>query len=74
MIFTGHTSSLHWSREKQKTLDGFAFNPFQMSCKVVAEKPFLLVLATAMVRLGTIAGRTATTGHHRSTPPRMVGT
>ena len=49
-----------------------SFGPFWLSCKVVVENSFLLVVATAMVRVGTIAVRTASTGLLRSTLRAML--
>ena len=75
-MFTGHSSfTFQEVREKVKIPDGFArCNPFGWSCKAVTEWPSFLALATAMARHGTTVAGTGTTGRHRSTPQRMVGT
>lgn len=61
-------------REKLKMPDGLApDNPFRLSYKAVTDNSSLAP-ATAMVRVGTIAVRTVTTGRLRSTRLRTVGT
>lgn len=52
--------------------DGF-LDPFWYSCKVVAESSFLPAQVTAMVRLGAVVVRAATTGLLRSALPAMLG-